>query len=341
MQWYYVVLLILMVLLLLTALGIGVISVSPLDTAVILFERIMGINLPASIAQSILGDVILYLRLPRFVASLLAGAGLAVSGVVMQAVMRNPLADPYILGIASGAGLGATGAIALSMSQFMGQDSIGIFAFGGAVLASLIILFLGSRTQSPDSVHILLVGLGVNMICSAGMSLFVALGSDEEGMQTITYWLMGSLLFVQWSDISLMAVVVLILGLFFVSQHRILDLMLFDDDLVLTMGVHVSRYRILYILLSAVLVGVLVCYTGMIGFIGLVVPHMVRLFCGSAHRIVVPLSALTGALFLCWADVACRQMVPGRDIPIGIMAALLGGPIFIVILAHRYYGLNR
>ena len=217
------------------ALGTGVINIPLSDTAAILIHRMTGM-LTNPLTQGILGDVIWQLRMPRFFAACLAGAGLAVCGVVVQAVVRNPLADPYILGISSGAGLGATAAVALRLSRVLGQDSMGLFAFLGALLASLLILLLASHSRQRDSFHLLLVGLALNVICSAGISLFVALAADEAGIQTITYWLMGSLLQVQWHGLLILTVVVLLGVVFFCTQQKILDLLLLDDDTVLTMG---------------------------------------------------------------------------------------------------------
>lgn len=322
------------------ALGTGVINIPLSDTVEILIHRMTGM-FTNPLTQGVLGDVIWQLRMPRFFAACLAGAGLAVCGVVVQAVVRNPLADPYILGISSGAGLGATAAVALRLSRVLGQDSMGLFAFLGALLASLLILLLASRSRQKDSFHLLLVGLALNVICSAGISLFVALAADEAGIQTITYWLMGSLLQVQWHGLLILTVVVLLGVVFFCTQQKILDLLLLDDDTVLTMGLRLQRYRQAYVMLSAAIVGVIVYETGMIGFVGLIVPHIVRRFFGSSHRRVLIFSALFGALFLCWADVLGRILLPGMDVPIGIMAALFGGPVFLGLLCSRRYGFGR
>ena len=321
------------------ALGTGVINIPLSDTAAILIHRMTGM-LANPLTQGILGDVIWQLRMPRFFAACLAGAGLAVCGVVVQAVVRNPLADPYILGISSGAGLGATAAVALRLSRVLGQDSMGLFAFLGALLASLLILLLASHSRQRDSFHLLLVGLALNVICSAGISLFVALAADEAGIQTITYWLMGSLLQIQWHGLLILTVVLLGV-IFFCTQQKILDLLLLDDDTVLTMGLRLQRYRQAYVMLSAAIVGVIVYETGMIGFVGLIVPHIVRRLFGSSHRRVLIFSALFGALFLCWADVLGRILLPGMDVPIGIMAALFGGPVFLGLLCSRRYGFGR
>ena len=216
--------------LLLYALSCGTLSYSVWDTAEIIFCRGMHYVSESPLVPGIAGDVIWYLRLPRLLLAMLAGAGLALAGAVMQAIMRNPLADPYLLGVSSGAGLGATAAIALHIGAVFGRDSIGVFAFLGALGSSLLLIGIASLHARQEPFQLLLAGLGIHVICSACISLFVAVGADEEGIQSITYWLMGSLLMAHWQGIFVLGCVLFGAGAFFLSQANILNLMLLDDD---------------------------------------------------------------------------------------------------------------
>lgn len=333
--------LVLLFLSLLAALSNGYIQLSLQDTFAIVLSRLFEIHTANVVVGSIDDDLVWYLRFPRFLLAAIAGAGLGLCGTVMQAVLKNPLADPYLLGVSSGAGLGAVMAIALHLGQILGRDGISLFAFVGALLASLCIIGIASWNRKNDAIQFLLAGMGINVICSAGISLFIVIAADEEGIQTITYWLMGSLLLANWHGIFVAGIVILLAGIFFLSQIKILNLMLWDDDTALTMGTNLTYYRRLYILVVAMVVGILVYYTGMIGFIGLIVPHIVRFLCGSNHILVLPFAMLLGACFVCWADVGSRTLLSGTDIPIGIMVSILGGPIFVGLLYNKKYGFKR
>ena len=322
------------VLLTIYALGQGVITLGFAETLHYIWLTAVDPTGAGSIRQ----DVLQYLRLPNLVLSFLVGAGLAVCGAVMQAVVRNPLADPYLLGVSAGASLGAVLAIALGIGTFLGLDGTGAFAFLGAAGVSLLILVIASFTKrSGGSLTLLLAGFALNAACSAGVSFLVTALAEPSKTRSIQFWMMGGIVTGGWgAAVPLLAVTVLGV-LFFYTQRRILDLMLVGDELSLSMGRDLALYRKIYIAATAVMVGTAVYVAGMIGFVGLLVPHAVRLVTGSVHRRVIPMSALVGGAFLACADIVRRNIFPGMELPIGIATALVGAPLFLWMLCRRMY----
>ncbi len=279
-----------------------------------------------------------YIRLPRLILAIAIGMGLAVCGVVMQAIVKNPLADPYVLGISSGASLGATLAILLGVGVIFGKNFVGVMAFLGAFLVSLAVVGLANIGGRANSVKLLLAGTALSSVCGAFSSFVVYFAHDREGMQTVTYWMMGALGGATWALDGVVLLVVLAGTIFFMTQYRTLNLMLLGDEAAVTLGTDLHRRRQLYLLVSAAMVGFAVYAAGMIGFVGLVIPHVIRMLYGTNHKRLLPLSALTGSIFLLWADVACRTIIPGQELPIGILTSMIGAPCFIYLMARKRYG---
>lgn len=282
-------------------------------------------------------DIVWLLRLPRLVLAMLVGMGLSVSGVIMQAVVKNPLADPYILGISSGASLGATAAILLGIGVALGEEFVGICAFIGAFAISLGVLFIANLGGRSNSVKLLLAGMALSAVCGAFSSFIIYFANNKEGMQTIAYWMMGSFAGAKWEQLAFIAPIVILATLFLWTQSRMLNLMLLGDESALTLGHDLHTYRQVYLLVSALIVGFVVYSAGMVGFVGLVVPHVVRMLTGTDHRKLVPFAALTGALFLVVADGLCRIIIPHTELPIGILISLIGAPCFVYLMIKRTY----
>lgn len=283
-------------------------------------------------------DIIWLLRLPRLVLAALVGMGLSVCGVIMQAVVKNPLADPYILGISSGASLGATAAILLGIGVAWGENFVGIAAFIGAFAMSLGVLFISNLGGRSNSVKLLLGGMALSAVCGAFSSFIVYFANNKEGMQTIAYWMMGSFAGAKWETLAVIAPIVVLAVLFFWSQSRMLNLMLLGDESALTLGTDLHIYRQIYLLVSSLIVGFVVYAAGMVGFVGLVVPHVIRMLVGTDHKKLIPVSALTGAVFLVIADGLCRVIIPRTELPIGILISLIGAPCFVYLMIKKTYG---
>ncbi len=283
-------------------------------------------------------DIVWLLRLPRLVLAALVGMGLSVCGVIMQAVVKNPLADPYILGISSGASLGATAAILLGIGVAWGENFVGIAAFIGAFAMSLGVLFISNLGGRSNSVKLLLGGMALSAVCGAFSSFIVYFANNKEGMQTVAYWMMGSFAGAKWETLAVIGPIVLLAVLFFWTQSRMLNLMLLGDESALTLGTDLHIYRQVYLLVSSLIVGFVVYAAGMVGFVGLVVPHVIRMLVGTDHKKLIPVSALTGAVFLVIADGLCRVIIPRTELPIGILISLIGAPCFVYLMIKKTYG---
>lgn len=271
-------------------------------------------------------------RLSRAVVAAACGAALAVSGTVLQSLLRNALADPYLLGISAGASSGAVSVAILGLGG--GMLSLSLGALLGAVLAFGLVsglAFLAGR----GPVAIILAGIAGSQLFNALTSFIVTKSANAEQARGIMFWLLGNLSGVRWSDVWL-AVPVALAGLIVCLLHaRALDAFAFGSDAAAALGIPVRRVRIVLIGATAVMTAVMVSIVGSIGFVGLVIPHAARLVVGVRHGALLPASALIGALFMIAADVLSRTIIPGQVLPIGVMTALVGAPAFALILIHR------
>ena len=313
------------------SLGYGVITVPPAELLEIIRDIISG----TVTNDDIYYDLIAYLRIPNLALAFLIGCGLAVCGTVMQAVMRNELADPFLMGISSGAGLGAVLSIALGLEA----SGVGLFAALGAFGASVLVLLIVTIFGKGDTLMFLLSGFAVNAACSSFMNVLITSLSDPRRTRSVQFWLMGSLMNNDWTSVGILFVIILAGTLFFASQYRILDLMVMGDELSVTLGRNLALWRKVYVLVTAVMLGAIVYMAGMIGFVGLLTPHFIRWFVGAGHIRLIPLCALGGGCFLVWADVIGRNAIPGVAFPIGVTASLAGAPLFLwMLLKGRWAG---
>lgn len=285
--------------------------------------------------------IIWLLRLPRLLMAAIVGAGLAVAGVVMQGIVKNPLADPYILGISSGASLGATIAILFGIGTMFGENFVGIMAFLGAMAISFGVLFISNLGGRANSTKLILAGLALSAVCSSFSSFVVYMANNKEGIQTITYWLMGSFSGTKWDMLPWVAGIVGLSILFFWSQSHILNIMLLGDEISLSLGYDLHRYRQVYLVISSLIVGFVVYSAGMIGFVGLLIPHIVRMVIGINHWVLIPFTTLSGAIFLVIADGLCRSIIPHVELPIGILISIVGAPTFVYMLVRKNYSFGR
>lgn len=321
-----------------TAVTIGSSDISIKKVYEIIIFRLFNMGDAEVLSNGAIHDVVWLIRLPRIILAICVGIGLSVSGVVMQAVVKNPLADPYILGVSSGASLGATIAIMLGFTTILGSNSIGIFAFIGAFLVSMLVLIISNTGGRANSTKLLLAGMALSSVCSAFSSFIIYVKNDAEGMKNITFWLMGSLGGAKWEEIAFILPLILVGTIFFISQYRILNLMLLGDEVSVTLGTDLHKYRQIYLIVTSLIIGLVVYSSGMIGFVGLIIPHIVRIFFGTDHKKIIPISALTGAIFLIWADVLSRIVIKNAELPIGILISMIGAPCFVYLMIKKSYG---
>ena len=328
-----------LVLSLLWAVTIGSVDLAMGDVYRVILYKIFGIGDPEVYGKGSLSDIVWFVRLPRLVLAIGIGTALSVSGSVMQAIVKNPLADPYVLGVSSGASLGATLAILLGVGSFLGSGYVGLVAFAGAFLVSLAVVALANVGGRANSVKLILSGTALSAICGA-VSNFVlyVINSSSGALEAVIRWTLGSLAAAKWETNILMLLVAVAGTLFFWTQHRTLNLMLLGDESAITLGTDLHRWRIVYLLIASLMIGFAVYTAGIIGFVGLIVPHAVRILFGTDHKKLIPISALLGALFLLWADVLCRVLLPRKELPIGILTAMVGAPVFIYLMARKRYG---
>ena len=274
--------------------------------------------------------VLLDIRLPRLLLGMLTGAALAVAGAVMQALFRNPLAEPGLVGVSVGGAVGAVGAIVLGYDQ---QPLVlAGAAFVGSLLATLAAWLLGRRV--PGAAGILLAGIAINAFGGALIGVFTYLANDMQ-LRSLTFWNLGSLATADWAMLSWLVPWTLVLMGMLLWQWRALNALLLGEREALHLGFELQRLRARLILQVTLLVGPLVAATGIIGFVGLVVPHLVRLVAGADHRPLLPLSLLAGALILVLADWVARIVVIPAELPIGIVTSLLGAPVLFMLIQRE------
>lgn len=314
--------------------GMGSVDISIKEVYTIIFEKLF----EGSKQAGPIHDVVWLIRLPRIILAIAVGIGLSIVGIIMQAIVKNPLADPYILGVSSGASFGATLAVVLGLGNIFGNNSIGISGFIGAFIVSILVLAISNIGGRSNSVKLLLAGMGLSSVCSAFSSFLIYMADDAQATKNITFWLMGSLAGAKWDQITFILPIILIGMIFFMSQSRILNLMLLGDEVAITLGTDLNKYRNTYLLITSLMVGILVYASGMIGFVGLIVPHIVRMIFGTDHKKLIPISAMIGAIFLIWSDVLSRTIIKGTEIPIGILISIVGAPCFIYLMIKKTYG---
>ncbi|TZE80905.1 FecCD family ABC transporter permease [Calorimonas adulescens] len=314
---------------------IGSASITPVEAVRILFSRVSGSLL--DVPQSHI-NIIMNLRLPRTILALIVGLGLSVVGLTYQSVFKNPLADPYIIGVSSGAAFGASVAIALHLDGgYWGIGMINLFAFVGALLVSFTALTISRVNGRIPPTTLLLSGVALGNLLTAGMSLIMFL--DHDDMEEIVYWTMGSFVSSSWDKVKFSLVFVSIGVLFLVFYMKELNLMLLGDETASSLGVDVERTKVRIIIISSLVTAACVSVSGIIGFVGLVIPHILRIIAGPDNRRLFFLTLIVGAGFMVFTDTIARYILRPVEIPVGIITALLGGPFFIYLL-KRNKGMN-
>lgn len=308
---------------------LGSVRVSAIKSIQILFQSIYG---KKSIGNETERLIILSLRFPRIIMAGLVGAGLSVAGATLQALLRNPLADPYILGVSSGSAVGAIVAILLGLSTH--SFGLPLASFLGAIITIFIVFYFSKQNGKVHPNTLLLAGVIIGSILSSLIMFFISISPKEE-LHTIIFWLMGDFSFSNLRAISIIFPYILlgIIGIYFLS--RSLNLIISGEDTAIQLGVDVERIKMFSYLLASLITAASVSVCGLIGFVGLIIPHSIRLLLGADHRLLIPSSALLGASFLIASDTIARTLFLPTELPVGVITAAFGGPFFIYILKTR------
>lgn len=283
-------------------------------------------------------SIIWEIRFPRVILGAVCGAGLALCGVLMQCVTKNPIAEPYILGISSGASCGAVFVIVLGGMSSIGINSISAGAFTGSLISGVLVFAIGTHMgKTTSTTRLVLTGMAISTIFGALTNLLIYAAKNSNQAKNALFWTVGSLGGAKW-DVLLLPSVVLIIVLFIsLIMSKSLDILLLGDDSAITLGINVKLIKSIILILSTLLISTLVAITGAIGFIGLVVPHICRTIAGSDHKKLILLSSLIGAIFLIISDIFARGLFPPIEIPIGIITSLFGGPFFLYLISKKNY----
>ncbi|MEP3056176.1 iron ABC transporter permease [Ascidiaceihabitans sp.] len=273
------------------------------------------------------------IRFPRAILAMMVGAGLAIVGASLQAVTRNPLADPHLLGISSGGAFGAIFAL-LHSGLFLGALTVPLLAFFGALAATLIVLGVSRLADASSADRLVLAGVAVSFIIMAAANGLIFLG-DPRASHTVVFWMLGGLGLAQWDQLVYPLVILILCGAWLTLRTTQLNAMTIGDETAATLGIAVARFRLVVFVVGALITGVMVAFSGIIGFVGLMVPHIARMLVGGDYTRVLPASALVGAIFLLWADIAARTVMAPEDMPIGIVTGIVGGMFFVWLLGRR------
>lgn len=321
-------LVVLLVIATLASIGIGAVRIAPEQTIAILLQH-FGIHLDVEYTRQ-QDSIVWAIRLPRVVLAILVGSALAVSGAALQGMFRNPLADPGLIGVSSGAALGAVTSVALGFT-FFGVATLPFFAFVGGVITSIAVYLMARHDGKTEIVTLVLTGIALNTVSGAmtGLLTYVA---DDQQLRAVVFWSLGSLGGATWTSVGA-SVPFVLLGLILLPRWGgALNLFVLGEREARHLGVDTERVRLELILVTALMTGAAVAVAGVVGFVGLIVPHLIRLVAGPNHRVVLPACALGGASLVLLADLAARTIASPAELPLGVITALLGGPFLLLMM---------
>jgi iron complex transport system permease protein len=308
----------------------------PVQTSAGVLLALVGVPTPwGAEASDVQRQIVLAIRLPRILTAVLVGAGLALAGTVMQALFRNPMADPGIVGVSAGGALGAVGSIASGVAA-LNWFALPALAFAGALCAAVAVFLFSLRRGRSHVGTLLLAGIAVTYLCSALTTGIISMTYERDTLREVVFWLLGGFDNRGWEHVWLVGPLVGISALVFFAHGRALNLLVLGEEEAQSLGLRVQRTRGVLLVAAALTTGAAVAVSGLVGFVGLVVPHVVRLLVRSAdHRLVLPLAALGGALFLLAADTLARVVIQPTELRVGVVTSLIGAPCFLWLLARN------
>lgn len=320
------------------AIAIGSTYIEPGVVYKVLLNKLSNGYLFVSSQNTMFESIIWEIRLPRVILGAICGAGLALCGVLMQCVTKNPIAEPYILGISSGASCGAVAVIVLGGISSLGISTITGGAFIGSMLSGVLVFAIGTQMgKTTSTTRLVLSGMAISTIFSALTNLLIYSAENSNQAKSALFWTIGSLGGAKWDVLLIPFIALIIVTIIAFIMSKSLDILLLGDDSAIILGINVKMVKSIILILATLLTSTLVAITGAIGFIGLVVPHVCRTISGSDHKKLIVLSSLVGSIFLIISDIAARGLFPPIEIPIGIITSLVGGPFFLYLISKKNY----
>lgn len=330
-------LLIILLVSLIASISFGAISVPTSQVWKIIINKSLSFSFFARSWKPSAETIVWTLRCPRTLLAIISGAGLSLCGIMMQALTRNPLANPYILGISAGASTGAVAVIILGGSVTLGIHNASLGAFIGALATSVFVFTLARQNGSFSTTRLLLIGVSISALFSSITSFLVFTANDTSKAHDALFWMIGSLSGATWEKLEIPSLILISCLVFVIVYSRALNGLLMGEETAITLGVDTKRIKKLTLCLASLLTGFLVSISGVIGFIGLIVPHIARSLVGSDHGKVALISVLLGPIILIWADVCARMFARPEEIPIGVVTAFLGAPFFMWLVKKSAY----
>ncbi len=323
------------------AIYIGAVDIDAPLVFKIIMNKISGTDIFENVWTSAQESIVWNLRLPKVMVAGLAGAGLALSGMMMQALTKNPLAEPYILGISSGASTGAVVSIMMGSLPFLGSVSLRGGAFLGAMLSSVFVFAVAGNGRGNQTTRLVLTGMGVSYLFSSATNLIIFLTPESKKVNSALFWMTGSFGGIVWGDVLPAAVAVGIGLICAMVMVQSMDALLLGEAGARTRGVDTAKIKVVLILASTLMTAVIVSMSGIIGFVGLVIPHIGRSLVGASHRRLIPVSVFLGAIFMIWCDVIARVCVAPEELPVGVITAIVGAPVFLIMLKRSRYAFGK
>lgn len=319
------------------AIHIGAVDLTPEWVFRILVNNLAGKEVYAVEWPAYADGIVWGMRLPKVIVAACVGAGLSLVGIMMQAMTKNSMADPYLLGISSGASAGATAAILVGSLPLIGAVTVQAGAFIGAIVSAVLVFLLAGASGRVSPTKLILSGTAISALFSALSNLLIFLQSNEKKLSAVLFWMTGSFASVAWADVLPVFVSLTICVVVMLFAHKALDALLLGEEMAITVGVDVPRLKLLIVVMSSLVTGVMVSVSGTIGFVGLVIPHIARTIAGTAHRRMIPFAVLLGGILMIWADALARVVVAPSELPIGVVTAFIGAPFFLLLLRNSKY----
>ncbi len=320
------------------AIAIGSTYIEPGEVYKVLLSKLTNGEVYSDVGSVMTQNIIWEIRLPRVLLGAICGAGLAICGVLMQCVTKNPIAEPYILGISSGASCGAVFVIVLGGMSSIGINSVGAGAFVGSLISGILVFAIGTQMgKTTSTTRLVLSGMAISTIFSALTNLLIYSAENSNQAKSALFWTVGSLGGAKWEVLLFPFIILVVVMIGALVMSKSLDILLLGDDSAIILGINIKLIKSIILILATLLTSALVSITGAIGFIGLVVPHICRTITGSDHKKLIALSSLIGAIFLIASDIIARGLFPPIEIPIGIITSLVGGPFFLYLISKKNY----